>query len=83
MYFGMACFHGKKIKGGFDDLIARYPSMTNLHRYALASCQANDKETYLSLKKQIGNRIIADFRVQNYTLEVCDRRFSENTEPKT
>ena len=75
-------FSWEKIKGGFDDLISRYPSTINLHRYALASCQANDKETYLSLKKRIGDQIIADFRVQNYTVDICDRRFSENTELK-
>ena len=76
-------FLWEKIKGGFDDLISRYPSTINLHRYALAACQANDRETYLSLKKRIGDQIITDFRVQNYTLDVCDLRFSDNTELKT
>ena len=77
--FQDSVFSWGKIKSGFEDLTSRYPdpSMVNLNRYALAACKAYDKETYRSLKKRIGDKISPYVWGGIYTVEVCDRRFSE------
>ncbi len=65
-----------KMKSGFDDLMQRYPNSDwNLNAYARFACEANDRATYLMLRKRIGKGLIEEAWPQNRRHEVCDSKF--------
>lgn len=65
-----------KMKKGFDDLMKRFPeSRRNLNAYARFACTADDRQTYLRLRKLIGNDITEDTWSSHRRPEVCDAKF--------
>ncbi len=66
----------EKIKQGFEDLMARHPkSKWNLNNFARFACQAEDKETFLKLRRQIGKDVIDEAWSYNISLELCETKF--------
>lgn len=65
-----------KMKRGFDDLIKQFPdSRRNLNAYARFACDADDRQTYNKLRKQIANAIFEDVWDAKRRHEVCDAKF--------
>lgn len=64
-----------KMKKGFEDMMARHPkSKWTLNNFAKFACVANDKNTYLALRKQIGNDIMPEAWTDT-TLDLCEAKF--------
>ena len=67
----------RALKAGFEDLLKHYPGdLGTENKYASLACRANDRETYLKLRKQLGKAIYGDQWPSSYSVDVCDRRFS-------
>jgi hypothetical protein len=64
------------MKKGFDDLMLRHPkSKWNLNNYAKFACIAGDKKTYLAVRKQIGNDVMASAWSQSTPLDLCEAKY--------
>jgi hypothetical protein len=64
-----------KMKIGFEDLMQRYPkSNWNLNNFAKFACLAGDKETFLTLRKQIGDNIHNAAWRNDATLDLCEHK---------
>ena len=72
-------FSWAMMRDAFDELVKRYPSTGNLNEFAAFACRANDKETFLKIRPKIINRIIPDKWPGNYSHDLCDHRFMQNT----
>ncbi len=68
-----------KMKDSFEDLVQHYPSSDNLNEFAAFACQAGDKETFLTIRAKILNRIVPYKWPGNYSLDLCDHRFMKYT----
>ena len=65
-----------KMKQGFSDLMARHPkSKWNLNNFAKFACMAGDKQTFLKLRKQIGEGVLDAAWPQNTSLDLCETKF--------
>jgi hypothetical protein len=65
-----------KMKQGFEDLMSRHPkSKWNLNSFARFACMANDKETFLTLRKQIGKDVMDAAWPQITSLDLCETKF--------
>lgn len=68
----------KLIRSGFDDLMQRFPDSTwNMNEFASMACRANDKETYLKWRRQLGEVIERSLWLGSYSVDICDYRFHE------
>ncbi|HEY8119046.1 MAG TPA: hypothetical protein VIE91_07400 [Methylophilaceae bacterium] len=66
-----------KMKAGFDDLMQRFPNSNwNLNNYAKFACLANDKKTFIALRKKIGTNIIPDAWTLDANQDLCDQKFN-------
>lgn len=66
-----------KMKKGFKDMMIRYPnSKWNLNNFAQFACMAGDKNTFLTLRRQIGTNVLNDAWSQNLPIELCEMKFS-------
>jgi len=66
----------KLMKKGFEDLMRRHPkSNWNLNNFAKFACQAGDKSTFLSLRKQIGANVINAAWSGDTTLDLCEAKY--------
>jgi hypothetical protein len=65
-----------KMKKGFEDLAKQYPdSKMNLNAYARFACEADDRATYLKLRKRIENNLTDEGWSKARRHEVCDGKF--------
>jgi hypothetical protein len=67
------------MKQGFEDLLTRYPTASNVNRYAYFACMAQDKPTALDLLARIGAKPEIDRWGSNggRTYETCKRWASQ------
>lgn len=64
-----------KFRQGFDDLIRLNPkSQFHLNVFASMACEANDKLTFLKIRKRITNPIEWSWKI-NYPPSLCDTKF--------
>ncbi len=65
-----------KLKAAYQELIQQYPdSLDNLAIFADLSCEANDKDTYIKLRKMIGDDIHTVTWGGHEPPAVCDLKF--------
>jgi len=60
-----------RMKGGFEDVIARYPDAWNLNNYAKFACLAHDKPKVRELMKRIESAIVIDAWQPQSMLQQC------------
>ncbi len=66
-----------KMKRGFEDLMRLYPhSAFNLNNFAAAACVMGDKETFQSLRFQIGKYVTPESWPDNYSPDLCEHKFA-------
>jgi hypothetical protein len=66
------------VKGGFEDLLQRYPHDTwNRNKYASFACRANDRATYARLRQELGERIYPELWPHAWSVQVCDRKLGK------
>ena len=66
-----------KMRNGFEDLMVRHPkSNWNLNNFAKFACEAGDRKTFLSLRRQIGKKVMAAAWRGSPNLELCEAKFS-------
>ena len=69
-----------KMKTGFEDLIARYPTPRNVNLYARFACQANDKQAFLKLLPKLTPKDLRpDEWTSGYNLDNCKEMFTVRT----
>lgn len=69
----------RDMKTGFEQLLKDYPdSSWNLNNFAVFACRAGDSGTYRSLREKVGAKLYAMAWPENFTMEACDRKFSES-----
>jgi len=65
-----------KMKDGFEDLMTRHPrSKWNLNNFAKFACMANDKKTFLELRRKIGKDVIDAAWFGNTPIDLCETKF--------
>lgn len=64
-----------KLKLSFDELVAPYPSASNLNEYAIFACRAGDGEVFLRIRQKLTDRVLAAKWPSNYSIDLCDRKF--------
>jgi len=70
----------KLLKAGFEELLTRYPDeIYNRNKYASFACRANDRTTYLKLRRELGGNIVDALWPSSWKVDVCDRRMTEKT----
>lgn len=66
----------KKLKLSFEELVKQTPdSLANLAMFADLSCEANDKDTYIKLRNNLGYNIYDFEWFGNENQPVCDTKF--------
>lgn len=66
----------KRMRGGFEDIVARYPEPWNLNKYARFACMAKDYETARTLFARIGqpmSEVWGNGAILNPCLKKVDR----------
>lgn len=65
-----------KMRKGFEDMMARYPSSNwNLNNFAHFACLAGDKATYRKLHKQIGRNIMRKAWNSQSEIDLCNAKY--------
>ena len=71
----------KLMKAGFEDMLRRYPDQVhNRNKYASYACRANDRDTYLKQRQELGDAIEDEQWPESWKVDVCDRRMAKNTD---
>lgn len=73
--FTTRIFSWLRAKDSWKALIARYPTPYNLNRYAVAACQAGDKEAVQTAFGMFGAGIAPSAWRANLPLDLCKSRF--------
>lgn len=68
-----------KMRDAFEELVKRYPSADNLNEFAAFACRAGDRNTFLNIRPKIINRIVPEKWPGNYSYDLCDHRFLQNS----
>ena len=68
-----------KMRDAFEELVKRYPSADNLNEFAAFACRAGDKSAFLNIRPKIINRIVPNKWPGNYSYDLCDHRFLQNS----
>ena len=69
-----------KMKAGFEDLVARYPSAWNINNYASFACRANDKQAFLRLlPKLTPTSLRLDAWPTGFSFDNCKESFTSRT----
>ena len=64
------------MKSGFEDLMAKHPkSKWNLNNFAKFACIAEDKNTFLVLRRRIGKDVMVAAWSQYPSLDLCEAKF--------
>ena len=61
------------MKRGFEEILLQYPDARNLNGEAMFACAANDRATYQSVMKQLGNRLLPS--IWQVDLKYCQAQF--------
>jgi hypothetical protein len=65
-----------RLRAAYYELLKKYPnSKNNLNSFASIACEAGDKNTYVSLRKQISTDVVRQSWTKKYPLELCDAKF--------
>ncbi|MBD1913637.1 DUF4034 domain-containing protein [Leptolyngbya sp. FACHB-8] len=78
--FGSSRVSWEKMKLGFEDIIARYPSAWNINNFARFACLAGDQETTRRLINQIGDKPILEAWTQKTTFADCQAWASQSSQ---
>lgn len=65
----------KQMRDSAEAFVARYPTANNLNMFAAFACLADDKNSFLNIRPNIANRVVPEMWPQNYSLDLCQRRF--------
>lgn len=66
------------VKEGFEDLLRRNPlDLRGRNKFASFACRANDRETYLKLRHELGERILPELWPDVAGVEACDRKLGK------
>jgi hypothetical protein len=66
------------VKAGFEDLLQRHPQdLRGRNKFASFACRANDRETYLRLRQELGEHIVPDLWPDAASVEACDRKLGK------
>lgn len=66
------------VKTGFEDLLQRHPQdQRGRNKYASFACRANDRETYLRLRQELGERIMPELWPDVASVDACDRKLGK------
>ena len=68
-----------KMRDAFEKRVKQYPSAENLNEFAAFACRAGDKYTYLNIRPKIVNQIVPNKWPGNYSNDLCDHRFMQNS----
>jgi hypothetical protein len=68
-----------RMRDAFRELVRRHPSVDNYNRFALYACRAGDRETYLTLAPKIRDHAAPDLWPGNYSRDLCDHRFMQQS----
>lgn len=75
--FGGTRANWPDMKQGFKDILKLYPhSALDLNGFAAAACAANDKDTYETVRFEIGKLLVKDMWLSNYSPDMCDHKFA-------
>lgn len=67
------------VKNGFQDLLERHPQdLRSRNKFASFACRANDRETYLRLRQELGERIVPELWPDVASVEACDRKLGKS-----
>jgi hypothetical protein len=67
------------VKAGFEDLLQRHPQdVRGRNKFASFACRANDRETYLKLRHELGERIVPDLWPDVADVDACDRKLGKS-----
>lgn len=64
-----------RAKESWNALISRYATPDNMNKFAAQACQADDKDTLLTLFGMIGSRVVPEVWPGNYSADLCRRRY--------
>ena len=71
----------KRMRAGFDEIVARYPDAWNINKYARFACLAKDYETAASLMKRI-DQPLADVWGNGKVLKPCLEKIDRLPRPQ-
>ncbi|MTW13107.1 hypothetical protein GM658_21090 [Pseudoduganella eburnea] len=65
----------RMVKTGFEDLLQRHPQdQRSRNKFASFACRANDRETYLKLRQEMGEHVMPELWPDVASVEDCDRK---------
>lgn len=67
------------LRASFREMIKHYPSVYNYNQFASFACRAGDKETYLTLIAELGDRVIPGMWPTNFSVELCNHHFMQSS----
>jgi len=66
------------VKRGFEDLLQRHPQdLRGRNKFASFACRANDRDTYLKLRQELGEHIVPELWPDVARVEDCDRKLGK------
>ncbi|WP_342118094.1 hypothetical protein [Pseudoduganella sp. OTU4001] len=70
----------RMVKAGFEDLLQRHPQdLRGKNKFASFACRANDRETYLKLRQELGERIVPEMWPDVAGVDACDRKLGKGS----
>ncbi|MGW8393591.1 hypothetical protein [Pseudoduganella sp. HUAS MS19] len=74
----------RMVKSGFEDLLQRQPQdLRGRNKFASFACRANDRQTYLRLRQELGERILPELWPDVASVEACDRKLGKGASAAT
>ncbi len=66
------------LKSGFEDMLQRHPQdLRGRNKFASFACRANDRQTYLKLRQELGERIVPELWPDVASAEACERKLGK------
>ena len=70
----------RMVKSGFEDLLQRHPQdQRGRNKFASFACRANDRETYLKLRQELGEHVMPELWPDVASVESCDRKLGKGS----